>query len=87
MDKFLKYGMGIMGLLLLQMVEVKGDGTDSDTETGGPKPQLIVLAVVMLIILYSLNSVFHICRICCEHYIDEFKYYRSQNEESIVSIV
>ena len=52
MDKFLKYGMGIMGLLLLQMVEVKG-GTDK--ETGGLRPQWIVLAVSLPIILCLFN--------------------------------
>ena len=55
MDKFLNYVMGIMGLLLLQMEEVKG-GTN--TETGGLRPQWIVLAVFLPIYILCL---FNLC--------------------------
>ena len=85
MDKFLNYVMGIMGLLLLQMVEVKG-GTD--TETGGLRPQWIVLAVSLPIILCLFNLCTQLCQICCEHYIDELQYgFRSLKEETEESIV
>ena len=84
MDKFLNYVMGIMELLLLQMVEVNGI-TD---ETGGLRPQWIVLAVSLPIILCLFNLCTQLCQICCEHYMDELQYgFRSlkvETEESIV---
>ena len=83
MDKFLKYVMGIMGLLLVQMVEVKGDGTD--TETGYQMPQWLVLALALLLCSVYVTQ---LCQICCQHYIDEFCYgFRSLKEESEESIV
>ena len=85
MDKFWNYVMGIMGPLLLQMVEVKG-GTD--TETGGLRPQWIVLAVSLPIILCLFNLCTQLCQICCEHYMDELQYgFRSLKEETEESIV
>ena len=85
MDKFLKYVMGIMGLLLVQMVEVKGDGTDP--ETGYQMCPWLVLALALL--LCSVLSILtQLCQICCQHYIDEFRYgFRSLKEESEESIV
>ena len=84
MDKFLKYVMGIMGLLLLQMVEVKGDGTD--TETGYCWVWLVLALALLLCSVLSILT--QLCQICCQHYIDEFRYgFRSLKEESEESIV
>ena len=85
MDKFLNYVMGIMELLLLQMVEVNGI---TDNETGGLRPQWIVLAVSLPIILCLFNLCTRLCQICCEHYMDELQYdFRSLKEETEESIV
>ena len=59
MDKFLKYGMGIMGLLLLQMVEVKGDGTD--TETGYCWVWLVLALALLLCSVLSILT--QLCQI------------------------